>query len=907
MSLRNLEAIFAPGSIAIAGASPHAGSIGRVLHENIRAAGFAGRIDLINPRHREIAGMPCHGRITELSAAPDLVVIATPAAVVPEIVADAAARGAKVAVILTTGLGKGPGSLTARALATARAAGMRLVGPNCLGVLAPKVKLNVSFTAAPALPGDLALVSQSGAVVAAVVEWANGRHIGFSGIVSLGDMADVDFDDLLDHFALDGGTRAILLYVEAISEARRFLSAARAAARIKPVVVMKTGRHAAGARAAASHTGALAGTDAVYDAVFRRAGLLRVLDLEELFAAAEILSHLKPFRGDRLAILTNGGGVGVITVDRLVDLGGSVAGISTVAMTKLDAILPKTWSKGNPIDIIGDAGPDRYRAALDILLEDEANDAVLVVHVPTALAAPGLCAEAVARAVGAHRARYMPAKPVLSAFIGVDPAPQAIFQQSDIPMFRTPTAAVRGFMHLVRHVRAQEQLIATPPSLPEDFAPDLARARAAVERALAAARKWLDPLEVADVLAAYAIPAPEIGVARDPAEAARLAAPMLAAHGAVAIKIRSPDITHKSDVGGVRLGLRDANEVGTETAAMFERVRVLRPQARIDGVLIQPMVNRANARELITGIAEDPVFGPVLLFGAGGIAVEVMADSALALPPLTLPLAHDLIRRTRVSRLLDAYRDRAAADRDAVALVLVKLAQLSADLPEVREIDVNPLLADESGVVALDARIAVAPLPAGSRRPVTNPRFAIRPYPREEERRFAMRDGTEILVRPVRPEDEPELARFFAEIAPNDLRQRFFAPVKEMPHAFVARFTQIDYARVMVFLALSAKDQALLGIVQLHADPDGEHGEYAILVRSDLKGRGLGWQLMRVMIEYARARGLREVTGQVLRENVNMLAMCAEFGFRIADDPHEKMVAVVSLPLAARAAHEQAP
>ncbi len=452
-------------------------------------------------------------------------------------------------------------------------------------------------------------------------------------------------------------------------------------------------------------------------------------------------------------------------------------------------------------------------------------------------------------------------------------------------------------MHLVRHVRAQEELIATPPSLPEDFAPDLARARAAVGRALAAGRIWLDALEAADVLAAYAIPAPEIAVARDPAEAAKLAQPMLAAHGAVAIKIRSPDITHKSDVGGVRLGLRDANEVRAETAAMFERVRGIKPQARMDGVLIQPMINRPNARELIAGIADDPVFGPVILFGAGGIAVQVMKYSALTLPPLTLRLAQDLIKRTRVSWLLDAYRDRQAADRDAVALVLVKLAQLAADLPEVRELDVNPLLADESGVIALDVRIAVAPLPASARRPVTNPRFAIRPYPREEERRFSMRDGTDLWVRPVRPEDEPKLAQFFASLAPHDLRQRFFAPVKEMPHKVVARFTQIDYARVMVFLALSAADNALLGIVQLHADPDGENGEYAVLVRSDLKGRGLGWQLMRVMIEYARARGLREVTGQVLRENATMLAMCAELGFRIADDPQEKAVAVVSLPL----------
>ena len=896
MSTRNLECIFAPRSVAVVGASPRPSSLGRTIHANILAGGFPGPVHVVNPRYSGINGVATVASLAALPGPPDLVVITAPPAAVPGIVEEAGKLGVGAAIVVTAGLGRGPGSHSAAMSISARRHGVRLVGPNCLGVLAPKARLNASFAPAAAEPGDLALLSQSGAIVTAVVDWASDRGVGFSGVVSMGEMADVDVGDLLDHFATDPGTRAILLYLEAIGDAQEFMSAARAAARAKPVVVVKAGRHAEGARAAASHTGALAGADAVYDAAFRRAGLLRVIDLDELFSAAQTLSHLRPVKGDRLAIVTNGGGAGVIAVDRLVDLGGRLAELSPGTIAALDGVLPHTWSRTNPVDIIGDAGPERYAAALAPVLADPGADAVLVIHCPTALAAAEPCAEAV---VEAWRATpRSPSKPLLAAFLGSDrKIPRATFERVGLPSYRTPTSAVRGFMHLVRHVRAQEELMATPPSMPEAFAPDVERARAAISRTLEAGRRWLDPVGVSEVLAAYRIPAPEVRLARTPAEASSIATEMLKRHGAVALKIRSADIIHKSDVGGVVLGLTTPGEVAAAMKEMLERVSRELPQAAIDGVLVQPMIERPGARELIAGLAEDPVFGPVVLFGAGGVAVEVTADTALALPPLHMGLAHDLIGRTRVSRLLDGYRAVPAADRDAVALTLVKLAQLAADLPEVRELDVNPLLADADGVIALDARIAVAEPTEAERRAVTNPRFAIHPYPREAERTIALSDGAPILVRPVRPEDEPELAAFFAAIEPHDLRQRFFLPIKHLPHAFVARFTQIDYARVMVFLAFETESKALLGTVQIHADANGDSAEYAILVRSNLKGRGLGWRLMSILIDHARDRGLREITGQVLRENTTMLAMCAQLGFRIADDPHDPGVAVVTLDL----------
>jgi acetyltransferase len=854
---------------------------------NLKSAGFQGPIHLINPHYDEIEGIRAVRSMEELPDAPDLIVIAAPPQAVPAIVAAAGTKGTAAGIIITSGLGHGPGSLADSCEAAARAKGLRLVGPNCLGVLVPGARLNASFAASMPNPGDLALISQSGAIAAGLVEWAAPRAIGFSAIVSLGDSIDVDFGDLLDFFALDRATRAILLYVESIRDARKFMSAARAAARAKPVVVVKSGRHRLGAKAAMTHTGALAGADAVYDAAFRRAGLLRVIGLDELFAAAETLGRVKPFPGKRLAILTNGGGIGVLAVDRLADLGGVLAEISPTTLQRLDAAMPPIWSRANPVDIAGDADGARYEAALEALLDDPGNDAVLVMNVPTALASATDAAQAVVEVVNRHRGRRVPPKPAFAVWVGGSSAAAESFERAGIPDYASESEAVGGFMHLVRYREALDALMATPPSLPADFSPDLPAARGVIEGALAAGDKWLDPVAATHLLAAYGIPVAGAVLARDPDEAAAAAAPLLAGGSTVVAKILSPDIVHKSEVGGVRLNLTSQPAVREAVAQILARARELMPQARITGVTIHPMILRPKARELIAGIADDPTFGPVIVFGRGGTAVEVINDKALALPPLDLKLAHDLIARTRVARILKAYRDVPAVDEAAVALVLVKLAQLAADFPQVREVDLNPFLADENGLVAVDTRVAVAPLDAARPGPSGHPRFAIRPYPKQWERHLTLADGRAIFVRPVRPEDEPLYGPFFAGVTAQDLRMRFFAPVKEFTHAFIARLTQIDYARAMAFMAIEESSGKLLGVVRLHANADYDTGEFAILVRSDLKGHGLGWLLMQLIIEYARTEGISTIEGQVLRENTSMLAMCRELGFQILPDPDD--------------------
>jgi len=902
MSTYRLAQLFAPRSIAVVGGSPRDTSPGRAVLKNLRGGGFAGAIHLVNPHYESIEGIAALKSYDALPSAPEVAVIAVPPAAVASVVRAAAAKGTAAAVILTAGLGHGAGSIADECEQAARAAGMRIVGPNCLGVLAPRYKLNASFTASTPQAGDLCVISQSGAIATGLVEWAALRGIGFSAIVSIGDSLDVDFADLLDHFAVDRGTRAILLYIESVKDARKFMSAARAAARVKPVLVVKSGRHAAGAKAAMTHTGALAGSDAVYDAAFRRAGFIRALDLDELFAAAETLGHVSVLAGNRLAILTNGGGIGVLAVDRLADLGGVLADVSQATMEKLDAALPPIWSRANPVDIAGDADAERYANALAHLLEDQANDAVLVMNVPTALASAGDAAHAIVATTNRRRQENPSPKPVFAVWVGGGEHASEIFDGAGIPDYGTETEAVAGFMHLVQYRESRRQLMAAPPSLPEEFESNDRAVRPIVDAALrdcgTAEYAWLDPIAIGKVLAAYGIATTPVSLASDPDEAATAARPHLAKGGAVVLKIQSPDIVHKSEVGGVRLNLTTEAAVRQAAADILSRARAARPDARIVGVTVFPMVVRPKARELIVGLADDPTFGPVIVFGQGGTAVEVIDDKALALPPLDLALARGLIARTRVSRILKAYRNVPAADETAIALILVKLSQLAADFPEIREIDLNPVLADDTGVIAVDARIALAPVERRWAGPLSgNPRFAIRPYPKAWERHLALPDGAKIFVRPIRPEDEVLYPAFLTAVTQDDLRLRFFAPVKEFSHSFIARFTQIDYARAMAFIAIEEATGQMLGVVRIHADSEYRSGEYAILVRSDLKGHGLGWLLMKLMIEYARAEGLKSIRGQVLQENTMMLQMCRELGFQIGTDTEDASTAIVTLPL----------
>jgi acetyltransferase len=897
MTVRNLNHIFAPTSVALIGASEKPGTVGGVLAGNLFSAGFAGEIFPVNPKYRTIAGLTTYPDIASLPKAPDLAVIATPPDAVPGLVAELGRRGTKAAVVITAGFAEGDSAhgreLTKAMLAASRPHLLRIVGPNCLGVMVPGVSLNASFAHVPPLTGNLAFVAQSGAVLTAVLDWATSRQIGFSHCVSLGDMADVDFGDMLDYLASDPSTRAILLYIEAITQPRKFMSAARAAARIKPVIVVKAGRYAEGARAAASHTGALAGSDAVYDAAFRRAGMLRVKDMQALFDAVQTLAMVRQVPGDRLAILTNGGGLGVMATDTLIERGGRLAALTPATLQRLDEVLPATWSHGNPVDIIGDAQGSRYADALEALVNDQGSDAVLVINCPTAVASSTEAARAVIETLRERISIYR-RKAVLTCWLGDGAALEArnLLTESRLPTYETPTQAVRGFMQMVRYRKSQEMLMETPPTIPEAFTQDAQGARRVIAGALADNRSWLTELEARAVLTAYAIPTVPSLFAASPEEAARAAASL---GTAVALKILSPDIVHKSDVSGVSLNLETPEVVRDNAGAMLARIRELRPDARLDGFTVQPMVNRRHAHELIVGMVDDSHFGPVILFGHGGVAVEVIGDKALALPPLNMHLAHEVMSQTRVCSLLQGYRDVPAADLDGIALTLVKVSQLICDLAEVVELEINPLLADDEGVMALDARIRVV----RAERPAMD-RLAILPYPKELEETLVLPDGRCLLIRPIRPEDEPDFQKIFASLTPEEVRLRFLHLMNVLSHDQAARLTQIDYDREMA-LMVEGRNQAgeaeLYGGVRISADPDMERAEYAILLRHDMTGLGLGPMLLRRIIDYARGRGIREIFGEVLSDNKTMLKLCRAFGFTVKSEREDPGVMYVSLKL----------
>jgi acetyltransferase len=874
MSTRNLKALFRPQSVAVVGASAKPKTIGQLVMRNLLRAEFAGPVMPVTKESPSVAGVLAYPDVACLPQVPDLALICTPPDTVPGVLQTLGERGAKAACIMTGGLhhavAADNSTMLEQAKAVARRFDMRILGSNSMGIQVPGIGLNASYAHQSALPGKMAFVSQSGALCTTVLDWARTKEIGFSHFIHLGDTEGVDFGDVLDYLGSDPYTRAILLYIETIQERRNFMSAARAAARNKPVLAIKAGRSKDGARAAASHTGALAGSDAVFDAALRRAGMLRVQDIDEIFGAVETLARARPMKGKRMAILTNGGGIGVIAADDLAEMGGELAQLPDEVIAKLSAALPRNWSQSNPVDIGGNADGERYVKALTILNECKSVDAILVMYAPTALSDATEVATAVIRA-----GKDKPRANIMTCWVGGEVVAHArhMFSGAGIPSYDTPRAAIQAFTHLIEYRKNQDTLMEVPASAPTDFEPDTKRARYLIDQALAKGGGTLNEPEAKAVLETYGIPTVETFVAPNPAAAGRIASGI---QGTVALKILSPDISHKSDVGGVMLNLKGGFEVEKAAYDMLDRVRSVYPEAQIQGFTVQAMARRAGAQELILGVATDPVFGPVLMFGQGGIAVEVIADRAMALPPLNMTLASELISRTRVARLLEGYRGRPPANRQAIELTLVQLSQLVVDFPEIVELDINPLFADAQGVLVLDARISVAPAKPGT------DRLAIRPYPKELEERFVMSDGREALLRPIRPEDEPNHHVFVSKLTPEDIRFRFFGLVHELPHTEMARLTQIDFDREMAFLGeitVEGGGRETLGVVRTVTDPDNEKAEFAIVVRSDLKGSGLGKRLLVKMIDYCRSRGTRAIVGQVLKDNTRMLAFVKHLGF----------------------------
>jgi acetyltransferase len=885
MSIRNLDSLFDPRSVAVIGASDRPGSVGATVWRNVREGGFAGPRWAVNPKRRTIGGEPAYASVAALPGVPELAVVCTPADTVAGLIQELGAHGTQAAVVLTAG--QTPDQRQAM-LDAARAHTLRILGPNCLGLLSPHARLNASFAHRQVESGTLAFVSQSGALVTAMLDWAGGRGIGFSHCVSLGEHGDVDFGDMLDWLASDARTRAVLLYMESVTSPRKFMSAARAAARNKPVLVVKAGRSPQGQAAAASHTGALAGSDLVYDAAIRRAGMLRVDTLQDLFDAAETLSHFRgalPTRGgwEQLMLVTNGGGAGVMAADAAAQAGITLAPLGAATLDLLNAHLPPHWSHANPVDIIGDAPVERYVQTLKALLGAPEGGSVLLMHAPTAIVPSAEIAQALLPVVQAAPGRF------LSCWLGdgaVRDARQA-FQAAGVPCYDTPEDAVQAFSRLVTYRHNQDQLMEAPPVGGHAAALDLATVQGLVDTVLADGRELLSEPEAKALMAACGVPVVGTRVAAPSADAAVQAADEVARLGGypVVIKVLSPQISHKSDVGGVALNLEDAAAVRDAATTMLARVARLRPDATVTGFTVQAMVRRPRAIELILGASVDPLFGPVLLFGQGGTAVEVVADRALALPPLNEPLARALVARTRVAKLLQGWRDVPAADIGAVTGVLVALSELLALEPRIAEIDINPLLADAQGVMALDARVRVSAAgPAGAQH------FAIQPYPAELVEAVVWQ-GRTLTLRPIKPEDEAQHLAFLGQLSPEDVRMRVFYSRRSIERSELARLTQIDYEREMAFLAVAPGpdgQQETLGVARAVCDPDNEAAEFGVIVRSDIKGGGLGERLMRKLIQHLQHRGTRRLVGSVLHENLRMLQLARDLGMTVhplqADD-----------------------
>lgn len=872
MSVFNLDKMFKPESVALIGASESKGALGNVVMKNLLSGGFSGPILPVNPKYKFVNGVHAYESINSLPLVPDLAVICTPAETIPGIITELGELGTRAAIVLSAGFHESIDgqSLQQRMLDAARPYCIRILGPNCVGLLIPSIGLNASFAHTNSLTGNLALVSQSGALCTTILDWAKSRGIGFSYFISLGDNADIDFGDLLDYLGSDQSTHGIVLYIESVKLARKFLSAARATSRNIPVIVIKSGRVAEGAKAATSHTGALTGSDDVFDAAIRRAGMLRVYTINDVFDAVETLSRSRPIKGNRLIILSNGGGPAVLATDSLITKGGSIAELSSETIQELNKILPPTWSKANPVDIIGDGDANRYVNALKVLVKNPDYDAILVMLVPVAVIDNKEVAQAITEEIKKTN------KPILTCWMGEDGVAEGreIFEQAGIPSFGTPDSAIQAFMQIVEYGRNKESLMETPSSIIEGFQQDkaIACAQKTIKSALKDKREVLTEPEAKNILSAYGIPVIDTRIAKTVDEVLSVAEEL---GFPVALKILSRDISHKSDVGGVLLGIDSSQILQLAAEGMLVRIKKSKPSARIDGFTVQKMEARPDAHELIIGVATDPIFGPVILFGEGGISVEVLNDKAVALPPLNMKLANDLISRTRISKLLSGYRGIPATDLQAIELTLVKISQLIIDHPEIIELDINPLFADGKGVLALDARIKIkASDLTGSQR------LVIRPYPKKLEEKIILDTGQELLLRPIRPEDEFAHHEFLNKTDPQDIYFRFFRAANNFSHHFLARFTQIDYDREMAFIAKTTDDKLeTLGVIRAVSDADNNEAEIAIIVRTDMHGHGIGSKLMGKIIDYCRARGTKRLTGQVLPENKAMLHLVRKFHF----------------------------
>ncbi len=885
MPIRNLNKLFYPRSIAVIGATSREGDAGNLVMHNLLQGGFEGPIMPVSAGRQAIAGVLAYPEIEALPMIPDLAVICTLPDAVPKAVRDLGTFGTRAAIVMATGVTRnGIGPAWQQAAAEAKPFGMRILGPECMGVIVPHIGLNASFAHVPAITGGVAFVSQSSAMSMAVLDWARHRDIGFSHFVSLGQAADIDFDDVLDFLGSDAMTRAILLYVENVRNGRSFMSAGRGASRNKPILVIKAGRVKEGQRLAALRSGASAGADEVYDAAIRRAGMLRVFSFGELFAAVETLARAKPLRGNRLAVLANGYGVAIMAADTLVGKDGSLATLGDETVAKLDALLPQGCSRSNPVSLATDAPPEVYANAAKVLLQAPEVNTLMVLHVPTAMASSTEAAEAVIRVAKEIKGN------VLTSWMGgetVEPARRR-FGEAGIPTYDTPTQAIDAFMHLVRFRRNQEILMETPPSMPHEFTPPAASARHIVKNAVADERAFLDASEIEALFEAYGIPTLEAHFAATPQAAVDIACDI---GFPVSLRLVSGNGNADDARGSSYALLTKPATVRSAAETLLATAPLQSPGSNTQGLAVSRVPLAESTREVSIEVAIDPVFGPVIMCGEAGVGGRLRNGRAAALPPLNLNLARELIFRTRATRMFTADDAAPAADVEALCLTLVKVSQMIVDIPEIVGLEIGRLLIEERGVIATELRVAIAAEDMGAER-----RLAIRPYPKELEEEFVLTSGRKVMLRPIRPEDEPEHYEFLSKITLEDIRYRFFGLVRRLPHSEMARLTQIDYDREMAFIASApapdGEGRETLGVVRTITDPNNDQAEYAILVRSDMKGQRLGWKLLDKMVHYCRSRGTKEIVGQILRDNNKMLDLVFSMGFKGHTRPDEDIVEV---------------
>jgi acetyltransferase len=875
-----LDKIFNPKSVAVIGASDEKDTVGYALMKNFTELGFSGKVYPVNIRKTEILGLTAYPSVEQIPEPVDLAVIATPAKTVPDILQQCAKTGIKGIIIISAGfkeIGTEGKALENKITQIKNQYNLRIIGPNCLGIIRPSINLNATFMNKVPKPGNIAFISQSGALGSAILDWAIDQNIGFSNFVSIGSMIDVDFGDLIDYFGTDPKTRSILMYIEGLTEARKFLSAARHFARTKPIIVVKAGKYTESAKAAASHTGSLTGEDNIYDAAFKRAGIVRVEEIADLFNAAEVLGTQPLPKGPNLAIITNAGGPGVMATDALIAKNGQLAKLNQKTMEYLDTILPHYWSKGNPIDILGDAKADRYKTVLEACLNDQNVDGILIIYTPQAVAEPIQIAKSLTELC---KNREYQNKTILTSFMGYGTVEEAnrTFNKNNIPTYATPEQAIKTYMHMYQYKRNLELLYETPEELPVDATPPKRPIMVILRNAATENRELLTEPEAKKLLEYYNFPVIKTCVATTPEEAVALANQI---GYPVVLKILSPQITHKTEAGGVILDINTDKKVKEAYHQIIQNAKEYDSTAEIQGITVQKMIKK-QGYEVILGAKTDPLFGPVILFGMGGIGVELFKDFSLALPPLNRTLVRRMMEETKVYQLLKGYRNVPPANIKLLEETIVQFSQLLIEFPQIKEIDINPLFINAEEAFAFDARIIVNKERVFEKLE-PHQHLVISPYPKKYETLWKLRDGRTVLLRPIKPEDEPLWLEMFQNFSQESIRYRFFQIIKDTPHEVRVRYCNVDYDREIAVVAELTENEhrKILGVVRVSLEPDRKKGEIAFIIADPWQGLGLGTKMMDHAIEICQDMGVETLYAIMLPDNYRATNLTKKMGFTL--------------------------